>query len=217
MRGDIWPDWRGRRAVVVASGPSACAEDAALLARARGLDDIRVIAVNRAGLDLCPWADALYACDHDFWNNYPAARDFAGLKMTQSAVACEWWPDLRKVAVDTDAALPLFDLPGRIWSGGNGGSQALNLVAQWGSEDIALVGFDMTVENGRHFHPDHPTRSQQPGKADCERWREALGRAAPQLLAKGVRVTNCSRKTALTCFARMSIDEWLVEEGATCS
>lgn len=204
-----WPDWSGQRAVICASGPSFSQEQAETIRQAHRQGRVKVLAINRAGLDRCPWADVLYASDQDFWENYPAAREFLGFKVTQSAVACDWWPQLHQVAVDTDAPLMLFDIPGRIWSGGNSGAQGINLVAQWGSREIALVGFDMNVDKGRHFHPDHPTRSHQPTPECCIRWREALGRAAGQLEGRGIKVVNCSGETALGCFPRRSLKDWL--------
>jgi hypothetical protein len=60
-RPDWFPDWHGETAVIVASGPSAAGVN---LECAKG--KAKFIAINDSWR-LVPWADALYAHDHAWW------------------------------------------------------------------------------------------------------------------------------------------------------
>lgn len=197
-----WPDWRGARAVIVASGPSA--GDTPIDA-ARG--NTRIIAINTSW-HLCPWADALYACDAAWWREAQGAQGFQGLKISQDQRACDAFPDVRRVWLENVHEIR-FGPPGQIGSGGNGGFQALNLAVQFGCRDIALVGYDMRLDRGLHWHGVHAGKLTNPREETVRAWVGHFGRAAPTLAAAGVRVVNCSSKSALACWPKMELTEWL--------
>lgn len=194
-----FPDWRGQRCAIIASGPSAKLEN---------LDDLRdqarIIVINNSW-QLAPWADVLYACDAEWWGrNEP---DFAGIKVSglgggdhQVEIARDpggrW---LNKM---------VFDHPGVIGAGGNSGFQALNLTVQFGSVDIALVGFDMQVDRGVHWHGAHPN-GKNPRPVTIDAWRAHLDNAATSLESRGVSVANCSAASALTQYKKIELGEWL--------
>lgn len=192
-----YPDWTGRPCLIVAAGESASRLD---LAKARGR--AFVLAVNRS-FELVPWADALYACDFRFWNQYPSAATFAGLKITQDVRVVERWPDVRRVRL-VDA--PVSFAPGAVASGGNGGFQALSLAAQFGANPVMLAGYDM---RGAHWHGVHPKPLNNPREDNFADWIERYQEAAPLLAAAGVRVINLNTESALTCFPFMSLVETL--------
>ncbi len=97
----------------------------------------------------------------------------------------------------------LFDQWGEIGWGSNGGFQALNLAVQFGASKVVLVGFDMTLEKGTHWHGKHPPGLNNPKQASVDRWRLELDRQAPLLQAMGIEVLNASPHSRLTAYKRV--------------
>ncbi len=190
---DWLPQWD--RVVIVASGPSA--QFLAPLAPRPGW---AVLAINESWR-LVPWADALYACDADWWKHRNGVPEFRGLKISQDELACEAYPDVKRVYLE-DRNEFLFDEIGTIGSGGNSSFQALNIAAQAGAKKIILVGVDMTAEHGSHWHGDHqePLRNTTP--LAYTRMIAAFIDAAPVLKARGIDVVNVSRDSALPAFRK---------------
>jgi hypothetical protein len=105
----------------------------------------------------------------------------------------------------------LFDHPGEIGWGGNGGFQLLNLVLQWGATRVLLVGFDCSIEKGRHFFGSHPSPLDNPRQAGVDRWRAALDSQKPLLDLMGVSVINCAPHSRLSAFPRQPLLEALAD------
>jgi hypothetical protein len=143
---DWWPRWDGEAVALVASGPTAKKSNLAALR-----DRARVIAINES-YQLCLWADALYACDGNWWELKKGAPEFNGLKISQEAEACKRYPDIKKVEVDRYSNELKLHQWGCIGAGGNGGFQALNLAVQFGCDRVMLIGYDMRVDLGEHWH-----------------------------------------------------------------
>ncbi len=196
---NLLPDWTDQRAVIVASGPSAVEQPIDL---ARGA--AKVVAINNSWR-LAPWADMLYASDAAWWRAHEPAFD--GLRVSRSDV-----DGVVRVAIrDKDHPrrdVMQFDELGLIGAGGCSGFQALNLVAQMGATDIALVGFDARVDNGVHWHGRHELTGN-PTRWTAATWARNLDAAAPVLAARGIRVVNCSPVSALTAYEKMGLEEWL--------
>ena len=199
-----FPDWRGELCAVVASGPSAkSAPIGALQGKARA------IAVNESWR-LCPWADVLYGCDAKWWRWRGGVPEFLGMKVSQDAEACHAYPGIRKVDIVNTNSNEIVLEPGRIGSGGNSGFQALNLAVQFGATRILLIGFDMRVDLGEHWHPRHyPPLSNPHPNDNLPRWRWALDGAAGALTTLGVKVFNCSAVSSLRAYPKMTIEEAL--------
>ena len=197
-RPDWYPDWAGQTIVVVASGPSAAAVP---LASARG--QARFIAV-KTSLDLCPWAEALYACDYLWWDQNAGVPEFSGLKVTINRRASEAW-NLRLLRCGIGTSAMEFGELGRVAWGGNSGFNAVNFAAQLAPAKILLVGFDMTLARGVRWHRDHPG-GLTPGPHIVDRWRRCLDAAAPALVACGIRVLNCSPDSALEGYEKMEFE-----------
>lgn len=91
---------------------------------------------------------------------------------------------------------------GRIGWGGNSGFQALNLAAVLGCRRIVLVGYDMHLEDGPHWHGRHdgPLNNPLPGKVS--QWIQRLDGAAVELRERGIEVINASLNSALTGFRK---------------
>lgn len=167
--------------------------------------------VNRT-YQLAPWADLLYACDFQWWDQHPEAAEFAGLKVTATARGLERRPWLKRIPYEpgsgsshTVGGLSLD--PMRIHTGGNGGYQALNLAVLLGASRVLLTGYDMGAGKALHWHEDHRPPLSNPPKSSFPLWRKRFETTLPDLARAGVEVLNCSIETALTCFPRARLED----------
>jgi hypothetical protein len=205
-----WPQWSGETVALIASGPTAKkANVAALKGRTK------IIAINES-YQLCPWADALYACDADWWKLKHGVPEFHGLKISRASDAKDSpayrldYADVKKIKVERYGdKLELHDI-GKIGSGGNGGFQALNLAVQFGATKIMLIGYDMRVDLGEHWHKRHQMPLSNPHPNDnLPRWRAAIDGAAKTLHAFDIEVVNCSSVSLLKAYPKMTVEEAL--------
>jgi hypothetical protein len=205
--------WKSATVVCVASGPSLTTEDCAHVEawRAAGSghdEDRRVIVVNTSFLRV-PTADVLYAGDFMWWCEYakqvavgkwPA---YAGERWSLSAQANAKY-GTRIVPHNVGAGLA----DGAIYSGGNGGYQAVQLAALFGAGRIVLVGYDLQRTGGKsHWHGDHPQPLGNGG--NLAEWARRLDQLSPALAARGICVINATRETALRRYSRATITEAL--------
>jgi hypothetical protein len=195
-----WPDWSGRSAIVVGTGPGAKA-----VRLERGSH--AWIAVNDSW-EIAPWADVLYACDKDWWIRNRGVPDFSGMKVTASPTASRVY-SLNLVRLVARAQVLLGE-PGRIGcgidsGGGHSGFQAINLASQFGSRRIGLVGFDMTTANGIHWHRRKMDRTYS---ERIMRWRTAMDGAAASIARLGIEVVNLTPGSALRNYRFMTVEEF---------
>lgn len=193
-----FPDWNGETVVVVATGPSAGGVPLDL-----AKDKAKFIAVKDAWT-LCPWAEVLYACDHHWWEHHRGVIPFEGLRIAFDPRTIEKYLGMRFIKVDISRAHSdmLFEKVGRISWGGNSGFHAINLAAQFGAKRIVLVGFDMRVDQGKHFFGDHSYTKERPSKANVDKWGPSLDAQAPLLSSRGIEVINCSAISALKAYPK---------------
>lgn len=197
---DAWPDWSGYACVIVASGPSAKDCDLSL-ARGRA----KFIAINNSW-NLAPWADVLYAADHAWWRANEGCPDFKGMKVSAEQRSS----DFGAYHVDSSKPTDQFSLvKGKIGWGGNSGFQALNLAFLFGCNPILLVGYDMRLDGGVHWHGHHTGNLRNPREGNVRRWRNAVDTAASVISDAGVRVVNCSPVSALQNYEKMPFEEAL--------
>lgn len=201
---DWMPDWTGQTVVVVASGPSAKGVE---LVEGAGL--AKFITINDSW-KLAPWADVLYACDYAWWLKARGKPDWPNLRVSQDRIACEMFPEIKRIYVHRKAEHMVFGQLGQISWGGNSGFQAVNLAAIWGAKKILLVGYDMCLTNGVHWHKPHGPGLSNPRELTIERWRQRLDKAAADLERHGVRVINCSMTSALKNYEKMPFEKALV-------
>jgi hypothetical protein len=166
--------WQGRTAVVVGSGPSAATTPLELT-----VGRAKMIAVN-SSWRLVPWADVLYACDAVWWFHHNGAPDFPGHKYTSSPVSA------RKFGLE------LFNT-----TGSNSGLRAIRLAEKFGAMRILLVGFDMHVAGGVHWHDPHTGKMRNPGVNQMTTWRGDFERSLRHFRAN---IINCTPGSALKCF-----------------
>ncbi len=195
--------WPGATVVCVASGPSLTADDVAYC-RGRA----KVIAVKDS-IRLAPWAECVYGAGGDsgaWWKiNGPALMWYDGLRYTLDPAAEKWATVLTNtgfVGLESD--------PSGLKTGKNSGYQAINLAVHLGAARIVLLGFDMTdgPAGEQRWFGAHPWATRP--------WRELGQMVAPifetlvqPLADEGIEIINASRRTALTCFPRMSLAEAL--------
>lgn len=159
----------------------------------------RTVAVNCA-VFFAPWADVLYASDRSWWKYYgPKVQWFKGIRISRNMKAPGVQP-----------------WKGKGWkrTGGNSGHLAIQYAVDQGGRNLAIIGFDHQKTNGKaHCHEDHPQRpiaGVQLGNVDgIHNWPKAMDATAQDLKHMGVKVVNLSRETALTCFPRMTVEEFL--------
>jgi len=193
--------WAGETVVCIGGGPSLTPADVqAVRGRAR------VIAINDA-YRLAPWADVLYAADAKWWNWYQGVSLFTGPKYSISSRETVTWPDVQTLQNTGPVGLEIE--PTGLRAGFNGGYQAINLAVHFGAKRIVLLGYDMTLgpAGEGHWFGDHPDGKVSP----YAQMREAFNTLIEPLAEIGVEVVNCSRRTALTAFPRMSLEEAIAQ------
>lgn len=197
-----WPDWAGETALIIGTGPSA-AESPLDVAQGRA----RAIAIKSAW-KLAPWADALYGLDVGWWVANQGGVKFKGLKFSPSPTVCNVYRDVRRVRLRPFNKILTKETGvvgcGLRSGGGHSGFQAINLAIQFGARRILLVGFDMTLDRGAHWSRDY----RGVGRPDASRvgsWRKEMD----EVDFGNVEVINCTMKSALTAFRKMSLAEAL--------
>lgn len=196
------PDWTGETVVIIASGPSAAAAPVDMV-KGRA----KVITINNSWR-LAPWSDILFAVDWRWWKAHRGVPDFHGVKLTidwRFRHRKEW--DIWSLVCPKVENDEIVHRPGHVAWGGNSGMGALNLADQLGASKIILVGYDMHLMNGAHWHGDHVGSGlTNPTSDGIIRWRRAINRAAHKLRA---RVINASEASALTAYPKMPLEKAL--------
>jgi len=192
--------WEGETVVIVASGPSLTPEQ---VDYCKG--KARMIVVNN-NYRLAPWADALYACDGEWWDEYhDETHDFQGEKWTQDHGASQkyglkWVQGRNESGLSTD--------PSVIHTGSNSGYQAINLAFHFGVKRIILIGYDMQrTKNKKHWFGNHPGKLNKPG--NYKQWARNFIDLANDISRQGVEVINCTRVTALGAFKQDKLENVL--------
>ncbi|WP_441280094.1 hypothetical protein [Bradyrhizobium sp. 63_E2_N1_3] len=119
------------------------------------------------------------------------------------------FPGLRQVGIARGRDEILIDEPGVLGDGGNSGFQAINLAAQCGAAKLILVGFDMRLDLGVHWHGKHGRGLNNPTERNLAKWRGIIDGSAQRLAQLGVAVINASAVSALEAFPKMSLTEAL--------
>lgn len=192
--------WPGETVVCIGTGPSLTPED---VAYCQG--KAHVIAIKHA-VEWAPWADVLYACGSDgskWWTrNREAVEAFGGLRYTLDPAAERWAQVLAQTGVTG-----LETEPTGIRTGRNSGYQAINLAVHFGARRIVLLGYDMQpdAQDRDHFFGQHWHGSRVPFRV----FTDLFASLVEPLCALGVEVLNATRRTALTCFPRVTLAEAL--------
>jgi hypothetical protein len=135
--------------------------------------------------------------------------EFQGVKLSQDVKACTDYP-VNKINVVRNSSKILTDIPatvsvGSANGGGNSGFQCFNLAVQFGVRRIVLVGFDMRLDHGTHWHGKHPKGLNNPGELLMIHWRKAFNDAAREVADLGVEVINASPISLITAYPVMPL------------
>lgn len=192
-----FPDWTGETVVIVASGPTAVKHD---LYAAVGAAKFMVI---NNSWRLAPWADALFACDHAWWKNENGCPDFGGLKITSDHLASREYEEIKHVRCSRVTDILNVEADDEIGWGGNSGFGAINLAVKFKAKRIVLVGFDLRIDKGNHWHGSHPPHMHNPHNGNVYRWRRAIDAAAKVMEQQGIEVLNCSPVSKLENYPKV--------------
>lgn len=154
----------------------------------------------------------LYACDHPWWRFYfnAVAVGFDGELWTISEGARDEFGLHWIYGTDQSGLSRAADY---IHTGKNSGYQAVSLAYLFGGTRVTLLGFDMSEERGRkHWHGDHPRGLANGAEGRYKAWRECMSTLAADLAGTPCKVLNASRRTALKCYQRITLENALHEE-----
>lgn len=93
---------------------------------------------------------------------------------------------------------------GTVGWGGNSGFHCLNLAVHLGAAKIVLVGFDMRLDHGVHWHGRHELLNN-PTERNIARWRRVIDAAAETIEALGIQVINASPISTLERYPKMTL------------
>lgn len=182
--------YRGRTVVCIASGPSLTADDVDVVREAGH----PTIVVNRS-FRLAPWANILFAMDAYFWQTHleEVTRTFKG----------ERWGYVR-MPREANVIATKGELYPTGW--GHSGSYAISLAVVAKPMKIVLLGYDCQLgpKGEKHWHEDYP--ANMGNASSIKRWPYHYELISKYAANHGVRVVNCSRATALTCFERGELE-----------
>jgi len=204
MRPEWCPDLTGARVLIVASGPSA---KEVPMEEAKG--KAFVVAINESWR-LCRWADMLYACDGTWWKKRNGVPEFTGLRVSQDATARNNFPAVRHVRCVRGVNRLVMDRDDYIGDGRTSLFQIINLAAHAGPPRvIGMVGADMRLDYGVHWHGPHEAGLNNPRAKTIEMWREHIDGIADDLAALGITVLNLSPVSALKNYRKATLQEFL--------
>lgn len=156
----------------------------------------------------------VYGCDKPWWEYRKGLPDFKGHKVTWSGHGLEY-PGMRRIEIVKAGAkysqAVEMGKVGVVGGGGNSGFQAMNLAIQFGARRILLVGFDMTAATGGlHWYGRNAWKdANNPHDTTFAGWVAAFNAAVPTLDEIGVEVFNASPHSALQCFPKVTVADFL--------
>lgn len=191
----IHPDWSGDTVVCIASGPSLTVK---AVDYCQG--KARVIVIND-NYQLAPWADMLYACDHQWWLWHYGVPDFMGLKVTQDKDAAE---EFGLTWIPSKKGSGLSENPEYIHQGRNSGYQAINIAHLMGASRVLLLGYDMHTVEGQspRWFGHHPNQLVPDYRDYIEHFNTIANQGA-------VEVINCTPGSAIECFEKRKLTDVL--------
>lgn len=174
--------------ICIASGPSLTVDDCAMVRRS----GIKTVAVNNSW-EMARFCDYLYAGDRKWWAAHHEKINIPAERWTCS-----------KKAVQTVWGLNYHQAGGSF----NSGMRAIQWGIDHGFKSIALLGYDCSIKHGLHWHGPHTERLlKNPTEERIHKWHDQFARVAKQAEKYGVEIFNCSRRTDLTSFPRMRLED----------
>lgn len=193
-------EWKGERCFIIAGGESV-REQEHLIPKLKG----RIIAIKQS-VALRPNADVMFIAGKD---DGRVCKDFFPLfkgKYIISRGPYEDIPPQTKILCRTKIADRLCLMPTHL-AGLDAGSSSINLAFHFESNEIILLGFDMT--GGRWLNGRYKHHLPFPPKEHHRRHATSLTRMSVDLASQGIKVYNCSPISALTCFEKKPLEAFL--------
>lgn len=131
------------------------------------------------------------------------------MKITNDAAACAAFGGIQQVNIARGRNEILTGEVGVIGDGGNSAFQALNLAIQFGVNRVLLVGVDMRLDRGVHWHGRHGVGLNNPREENITKWRRVFDTVAEPIAKLGVEVINCSLVSTLTAYPIVDFSEAL--------
>jgi len=172
---------------VLASGPSLTQHDVDLV-RECGLP---IIAVN-SSWKMARDCVALVAGDYRWWKAYGDEVDIPALRVSRSQKAQDNYGAKRTKS--------------KVSCGYNSGMVAVEWAIRKMYSPIILLGFDASIKDGLHYFGPHE-RTPNPNEHRVKMWHKhfnELSGAYPK-----AEIINCSRRTAIDCFPRKTLESVL--------
>ena len=185
--------FHGKTVAVVASGPSLTLEDCEAL-RVAGIPTVAVNTSWRAARHAC----VIYAGDEGWWKAHIDEIDIDAERWTSAKQAA------RRMRLHWHVRTGPY----------NSGMRAVQLAMDKGAKRIILLGFDCSLANGIHWHGPH-TKTGNPRPDSAAAWQRHFAGVAAEAKKRRVTIVNCSRYTALKCFARATLESELERCGST--
>lgn len=101
----------------------------------------------------------------------------------------------------------IVDRRDQIGAGRHSGFAALNLTVHTHPRKILLVGFDLTLAHGVHWHGRHGGRLHNPRESNLGLWRQSVDDAAKEIARLGIMAINCSAVSTLKNYPKMRFEE----------
>lgn len=178
------------KALVVGTGTSLDRYDVQYAATKVDL----TIAINNA-IMMLPNADICYSGSSRWWNYHGPFIDwYKGERI------CATGSTPYAKTIPSEKTTKGFNLE-QVNRGLHSGFGAINLALLRGAKEIYLLGFDM--RGFSHFFGEHPEALQD--ESSVEEWIQELNEVAPVLDALGVEVINCTPKSMLKCFKKLTL------------
>lgn len=154
---------------------------------------------------MAPWADALYACDQNWWElRGPTKGQFKGLRFIGKGT----WKGC--TSCNVSAGDNYLRLGGnRLGAGGNSGFQALNLALVAGGKKIILTGYDMKLTERTHWHGDHESDLNNPTKEFLRSCAVIMNQQASIIKSREVEVINATLDSAIEAYPKIPLREAL--------
>jgi hypothetical protein len=211
MKQIMWtvPDaWPGQTVVILGGGPSLSQAQVDRVAAAQVRGACKVIAINNA-YQIAPWAELLYFCDEKWWTwhkDRAGYRSFTGRKVTlENPRLCQTEPAVHALR-NYGWGPGLCEIRDGVYTGRNGGYQAINLAVHLGARRIVLLGFDMRAVRGRtQWHDEHPVKD--PVDVYQVQMMPCFETLPPALERRGVEVLNASPGSALEVFPKVDLSQ----------
>ena len=189
-------EWSDQRCFIVGGGASVQAQRS-LIPKLRG----RIIAIKQA-VELRPNADVMLLSGRD---DRLVCLPYFRLYRGPRIICRSNYPGMPAGTLFLRRSKEALSRNPQLVAGLDAGATAINLAALFGAKEIILLGLDMC---GGRWVKNHPTMPVIP------QWHfdwhlQGLQRMAPELVRDGIRGINCSPISAIQCFDKRPLKEFV--------